>query len=409
MNKHLLDAKHFHLRMNTEDHERRAFYESQSFVVSRQSVGSLLTFNVDFGYLEAIVRGFRSGFLSEFHYRQLSQCESLDDVKLALGDTDYAGILSGVGTVTPDIIVDRCSGKFVQEFEHLRSQATGALATFLDFITFEYMISNITFLIGSLNKGGSPDVLLEKCEPLGRFPYMQSVLTYETGSTGGLSELYSTFLVDSPVARYFEAYFKGGQGDGRLEEIGQVFQEEPMEVLDLALKKLWLEDFYRFTQNLGGETAAVMKELLEFEADRKAISIMVNSFGTHLNDPPHRDDRQSLFPSLGKLYPEGLAQFSNVGDISSLLGALEAYPEYHEILEKSQREDIEVEDLLYKREVELNRLAFDGQGHFGCFWGFTRLKEQEKRNLFWITECIQQGLKDSELINRWIPAFPGLQ
>jgi vacuolar-type H+-ATPase subunit C/Vma6 len=48
-----------------------------------------------------------------------------------------------------------------------------------------------------------------------------------------------------------------------------------------------------------------MKELLEFEADRRAISITINSFGTSLNDPHNREsERKALFCNFGTLYPE---------------------------------------------------------------------------------------------------------
>jgi V-type H+-transporting ATPase subunit d len=63
-----------------------------------------------------------------------------------------------------------------------------------------------------------------------------------------------------------------------------------------------LEDFYKFCQEIGGDTAEVMCEILAFEADRRAITITVNSFGTELS----KDERTKLFPRCGKMHPEGL-------------------------------------------------------------------------------------------------------
>lgn len=40
--------------------------------------GSLLTFNVDDGYAEALTRGLRSGFLSDDDYHHLQRCESIE-------------------------------------------------------------------------------------------------------------------------------------------------------------------------------------------------------------------------------------------------------------------------------------------------------------------------------------------
>lgn len=39
-------------------------------------------FNMKDGFLEAIVRGHRAGFLGSNDYNNLCQCESLDDIKL---------------------------------------------------------------------------------------------------------------------------------------------------------------------------------------------------------------------------------------------------------------------------------------------------------------------------------------
>ena len=36
------------------------------------------TFNIDFGYLEGICRGFRNGILKQTDYLNLVQCETLD-------------------------------------------------------------------------------------------------------------------------------------------------------------------------------------------------------------------------------------------------------------------------------------------------------------------------------------------
>jgi len=53
----------------------------------------MMTFNIKDGYLEAIVRGYKSGLLAAADYNNLCQCESLDDIKLNLTGTDYGGFL----------------------------------------------------------------------------------------------------------------------------------------------------------------------------------------------------------------------------------------------------------------------------------------------------------------------------
>uniref|UniRef100_A0A8D8PU72 V-type proton ATPase subunit d n=1 Tax=Cacopsylla melanoneura TaxID=428564 RepID=A0A8D8PU72_9HEMI len=55
-----------------------------------------------------------------------------------------------------------------------------------------------------------------------------------------------------------------------------------IEIIRNTLYKAYLEAFYDFCKNLGGTTADAMCEILYFEADRRAIIIAINSFGTEL-------------------------------------------------------------------------------------------------------------------------------
>jgi V-type H+-transporting ATPase subunit d len=42
------------------------------------TLGGLATFNMQHGFVEAIVRGFRSGFLTDETYHHLTQCDNLE-------------------------------------------------------------------------------------------------------------------------------------------------------------------------------------------------------------------------------------------------------------------------------------------------------------------------------------------
>ena len=55
--------------------------------------GGMLMFNNHDALPEAIVRGFRLGFLDDVEMHHLTQCETLEDVKLNLQETDYGNFM----------------------------------------------------------------------------------------------------------------------------------------------------------------------------------------------------------------------------------------------------------------------------------------------------------------------------
>jgi V-type H+-transporting ATPase subunit d len=393
--------------MSSEQENKRELYESQNIVRREGPIGGLLTFNAEFGYLEAVLRGFKSGFLRDNEYRQLCNCDNLEDVKLTLGDTDFLNVLQSQAKLTPDIIANKCRDKFVGEFLYLRSQAVGQLSTFLEFVTYEYLIHSISLIISSLIKGANVEDLLHKCHPLGRSPHLKAMMTFENfEKADGLVELYRTVLVDTPVAPYFEKYFNSEiKGDSPGREIQKVYNEVEIDIIENMIQKLCLEDFYAYTQTLGGETAAIMKELLEFEADRRAINITLNSFNSNLNDPHNRNsERKQLYCTFGKLYPEAtLTTFSKVSNPQQLAQALAPYKIYNDMATKSDAELRSLPDDLLAYEVHLNRQAFDSQSHFAAFYGFVKLKQQEERNLRHILNCIDQRRDPKEI--RWVNIF----
>jgi V-type H+-transporting ATPase subunit d len=42
------------------------------------SLGGMSTFNMQHGFVEALVRGYRSGFLSDTDYHHMTQCDNLE-------------------------------------------------------------------------------------------------------------------------------------------------------------------------------------------------------------------------------------------------------------------------------------------------------------------------------------------
>jgi len=104
--------------------------------------------------MEGLLRGYVSGILTKTDYNTLTQCETLEDMKLHLASTDYGDFLSNEPTpIHTTTIAEKCTQKMVKEFHHLRVQATEPLATFMDYITYQYMIDNVVLLItGTLHE-----------------------------------------------------------------------------------------------------------------------------------------------------------------------------------------------------------------------------------------------------------------
>lgn len=66
--------------------------------------GDISTFNILHGFPEALVRGMRSSFLHDADYHHLTQCETLDDVRLNLTESDYSDSLADSSTMTPSTL-----------------------------------------------------------------------------------------------------------------------------------------------------------------------------------------------------------------------------------------------------------------------------------------------------------------
>lgn len=239
------------------------------------------------------------------------------------------------------------------------------------------MISNTLKLIQStMQTGGKSNNNLDvyyKLHPLGLYPSLDTVSSAQT-----IDDLYSEVLIDAPIGRFFTKTVK------------QDFTELSMEYIKNLLYKNWIESFYDYVMSLGGITAEVMGEILEFEADQTTLTITKNSLKIQ-NELP-KEDKILLYPKIGQLvsYHDELAEIKEKDKLKDLI---QPFVEYYDMFVKEENGE-EMSHQFKKRTIQLNKRSFDQQFHFGTFYSYLKLKELEISNLVLIADGITMDTKD---------------
>ena len=167
---------------------------------------SCLWYNFNDGGLESMVQGYRSALLRHEDYNALCQCETLNDVKMYLqANTSYGEppFLQDVAELSASIIKEKAQEKLVREFNELREWSDAPLSTFLDFISYDYMVCSFSkgllllfslcffpflptsFLVSCRRGGGGGERKLGEITVVRRRRPLQSVQCIEKTEGGG--------------------------------------------------------------------------------------------------------------------------------------------------------------------------------------------------------------------------------
>jgi len=378
----------------------------------------LSAFNINHGFCEAVVRGLRSGFLGPEDYRRLGTSDTLEDMRSALEETDYGTFLQDEPSpLLVSTMSKKCYEKLADEFRYLKAQTVEPLTTFMDFIAREKMIDNVCMIIQGVLNNKAPVEMQEKIHPLGVFDGMKVIMSESFDVQGGFDDVYRIFLVDTPIGPYFDAFLREcdrekdemARAGIETSQVGSILTKQDLEIMKATLKKAWLEDFHAFVQEMGGTTAEVMGHMLNMEADFRVLLVTMNALNTSLSTESKLQDRNALYPSFGYLYPEGTKELRKVWNDTTVRAALEPYSKYLALFDqvkqfyeaesgeagtRSSTSFQSIEDLIYAENVHMYEMAFEQQYHFGVFYAWVKLREQEIRNIRWIANMVILSTKE---------------
>lgn len=362
----------------------------------------MVYFNVDDGYPEAICRGLRKSFLDDDRYSALKSCQNLSDFKLVLEDTDYNSTIAAETEIEIASLKNKCKEKLAKEIEHMIAQSVEPLTSFLKMMLHGYMIDNVINIIEGIKNNVDLEILLKRSDPLGYFPELKNIRIVEGED---YAALYQIVLVDLPIGVYFRKFLDELLSDEQNKDpsvIPAIMKDFKPEKIKNILKKIWLTELYDYCEyEINPQSREVMQELLKFESDCQTIQIIYNTIGNkEFSGPKGRyGERKKYINRIGYLYPDRDNELSNSDDFRKLQDAVAPYSDYKMMLDQVTNaggdegnefssNSKSVDDVMFEAKSKKFSMAFEDQFHYGVFYAYLKLKEQEIRNIVWLAELI---------------------
>ena len=355
----------------------------------------LILFNVDDGYSEALLRGFRKSILGEQQYTALRNAANLKDFKAVLIDTDYTDYVKDYTETDTSALKMVLKKKLADEIDQVQSVAGPELDNFLEMIRHKYMIDNVINIIEGIKNKTDKNVIEARNEPLGYLKEISGLLKLDYKK---IEDLYEDVLIDTEVGVYFSKFLEevlASSDNKNVATINNYLQSLKPEEIKNYLKKIWLEYFYQFCRTLNPTTVEIMEDLLKYEADCQTIQIVYNSLA--YNNQFQEEERKKVIPYFGILYPETTTQLIKCNSLEQLRQILQPFPDYYELVKEIpdpkkldefglQSGLKTLDDLMFKESMKRYSIAFEQQFHFACFYAYIKIKEQEIKNIMLLAD-----------------------
>ena len=359
------------------------------------AMSDLVFFNVDDGYSEALLRGFRKSILGEQQYTALRNTTNLKDFKSVLIDTDYSDYVKEYNETDTSALKMLLKKKLADEIDQVQSVAGPDLDKFIEMIRHKYMIDNVINIIEGIKNKTDKNVIESRNEPLGYLKEISGLLKLDYKK---IEDLYEDVLIDTEVGVYFSKFLEEVLAQSDMKNVATInnyLQQLKPEEIKNYLKKIWLEYFYHFCKTLNPTTSEIMEDLLKYEADCQTIQIVYNSLA--YNNQFQEEERKKVIPYFGFLYPEITSQLIKCNSLEQLRQILQPFPDYYELVKEIpdpkkldefglQSGLKSLDDLMFKESMKRYSIAFEQQFHFACFYAYIKIKEQEIKNIMLLAD-----------------------